>query len=101
LNEYIAENKEYFEELLSSGKGRTPQSLAKETIRDYKAKQFDKHNKLTEEEIKKIASDKAREQLVKKNDATKSSNLNTNSREIKKGSIITDIVRDLEQENGE
>ena len=101
LNEYVAENKEYFEELLSSGKGRTPESLAKETIRDYKAKQFDKQNKLTDEEIKKIASDKAREQLIKKNEATKSSNLNTNSRENKKSSIISDIVRDLEQENGE
>ncbi len=101
LKEYISENKEYFEELLSSGKGRTPQSLAKETIKDFKAKQFDRQNKLTDEEIKKIASDKAREQLVKKNDTTKSSNLNTNSREIKKTSLVSEIVREMEQENGE
>ena len=101
LKEYISENKEYFEELLSSGKGRTPQSLAKETIKDFKAKQFDKQNKLTDEEIKKIASDKAREQLVKKDVTTKSSNLNTNSREIKKTSLVSEIVRDMEQENGE
>ena len=101
LKEYIAENKEYFEELLSSGKGRTPQSLAKETIKDFKAKQFDKQNKLTDEEIKQIASDKAREQLVKKNETTKSSNLNTNSREIKKDSLVSEIVREMEQEQGD
>lgn len=98
LKEYISENKEYFEELLSSGKGRTPQSLAKETLKDFKAKQFDKQNKLTDEEIKKIASDKAREQLVKKDASVKSSNLNTNSRDTKKGSLVSEIVRDMEQD---
>lgn len=98
LSEYIKENKDYFDELISTGRGRTPESLAKEALRDFKAKSFDKNNKLTDEEIVKRASEIAQAQLKKKVKNTKTTDMNTNSREMTGKGMAADIVRDLEAE---
>lgn len=95
LSEYIKENKDYFDELISTGRGRTPESLAKEALRDFKAKSFDKNNKLTDEEIVKRASEIAQAQLKKKVKNTKTTDMNTNSREMTGKGMAADIVRDL------
>lgn len=98
LSEYIKENKDYFDELISTGIGRTPESLAKEALRDFKAKSFDKNNKLTDEEIVKRASEIAQAQLKKKVKNTKTTDMNTSSRELSGKGLAADIVRDLEAE---
>lgn len=98
LAEYIRENKDYFDELIGTKIGRTPQSLAKETLRDFKSKAFDKNSKLTDEEIVKRASEIAQQQLKKKVGSTKVTDMNTNSRALPSKGLVADIISDLEAE---
>lgn len=96
IADYMEENKEYYQELIEMGRGRTPEQISREILKDYKAKMYDKQSKLTQEEIEQKASEKAQSELLKKTKNTKVSNMNTNQRETKRDSEVSKLVAELE-----
>ena len=99
IADYMEENKEYYQELIEMGRGRTPEQISREILKDYKAKMYDKQSKLTQEEIEQKASEKAQSELLKKTKNTKVSNMNTNQRETKRDSEVSKLVAELEANN--
>lgn len=96
IADYMEENKDYYQELIEMGRGRTPEQISREILKDYKAKMYDKQSKLTQEEIEQKASEKAQSELLKKTKNTKVSNMNTNQRETKRDSEVSKLVAELE-----
>ena len=97
LAEYIKENKDYFEELIALGKGRSPERLANEVVRDYKAKAFDKLSKKETENNEQSATEKAVKKIQEKAKAAKETSTTVNAkRDTETKSIASQIIEDIE-----